>query len=150
MYYNYYFSIFMGLLTVRISGSLTLMPTLGNLFLLMGWVSNSNMLAFGSSSYIVFCGVWLLPLRSLFHSNEREKGSGSREEGRWGRNWKCKEKINYQHILFKKRILFSLKEKKNTRDQRLVNLQCYFFIYIACAPSQFHSLLPLPIFLRNS
>ena len=36
------------------------------------------------SYYILFCHVWLLSLRSLFFSNERQKGSEHRGERMWG------------------------------------------------------------------
>lgn len=39
-------------------------------------MSNFNVIAL-ASSYILFCHVWLLTLRNLFFSNERQKGSGS-------------------------------------------------------------------------
>lgn len=32
--------------------------------------------------YILFCHVWLFSIRSLFFSSERQKGHGSRGEGR--------------------------------------------------------------------
>lgn len=42
--------------------------------------------AFVLSHYIVFCYVWLFSLWNLFFSNETQKGSGIRWEGKWRGN----------------------------------------------------------------
>jgi hypothetical protein len=54
--------------------------------LLFCWLvlSNFDMMVIVLSYYILFCYVLLLSLRSLLFSNEREKGSKSRWEERWG------------------------------------------------------------------
>ena len=41
------------------------------------------MIVFVLSSYILFCYTALLSLRILFFSNERQKGSEPRLEGKW-------------------------------------------------------------------
>lgn len=68
-------NIFIGPLTVRTRGSLTLVPSLGTFFLLLGAVSNFDMHVFASFYYNIFYQVWLLSLGGLSFSNERQKGS---------------------------------------------------------------------------
>lgn len=65
------------------SGSLTLVLALGTLILLCITMSNIDMIALASSYYILFCQVWLLSIRSLFFSKERQKEGGSGGEGGW-------------------------------------------------------------------
>lgn len=85
--------------------SLTLVPALGTLPLLLG--GRVDVIAFMSSRCIVFCPVWLLSLRSLLFSNERWKGSGSREEERWGGNRRSSRRENCnQDTVHEKRIYF--------------------------------------------
>jgi hypothetical protein len=43
-------------------------------------------MVFASSYCVLFGRVWLLSLRSLFFTNERQKGSGPRGEGMRGRD----------------------------------------------------------------
>ena len=58
-------------------------------------------------SYVLFCYVLLLSRRSLFFSNERQKRSGSRQEGRLGGTRKRKGSGNCnKDISYKKRIYF--------------------------------------------
>jgi hypothetical protein len=59
------------------SGSLTRMPIIGILFFCWLGLYNHAMMVFVFSYCILFCYVLLLSLRSLFFSNESQKGSGS-------------------------------------------------------------------------
>jgi hypothetical protein len=71
------------------SGSLVLVPALEALFLSWIILSSLHELVFALSYYILFCPIWLLSLQALFFTSERQKGSRSGEEGRWGRNWEA-------------------------------------------------------------
>lgn len=66
-------------------------------------LSNSNVMV-SILYYILFCYVSLLFLRSLFFSNERQKGSGCGWERRWGETERSIGKGNcIQIILYEKR-----------------------------------------------
>ena len=56
---------------------------------------------------IIVCHVWLLSLRNLFFSNERQKECGAEGEERWGRFGSSSGRRNYnQDILHEKIIYF--------------------------------------------
>lgn len=69
----------MGLLTVRMCGSLTLVTALAILFLLLGSHAWYDMIVFPSSYYTLFFQAWLLSLGSLYFSTEK----GRRWKERW-------------------------------------------------------------------
>lgn len=71
------------LLSVEMSGPLTLVPPLGS-FPSTGLLSPTSTLTVVVLSYILLRHAWLWSLRSPFFSYERREGSGSRGEGRWG------------------------------------------------------------------
>lgn len=53
--------------------------------------------------YVLFCYVWLLFLRCLFFSNEKQKGRGPRRKGRWGGTRKNRGMGNWNNgILYEK------------------------------------------------
>ena len=62
---------------MKMSGFLMFVLALGTLILLLVNMSNFNVVVFASSYYILFCYGWLLSIRSLLFSDERQKGSGS-------------------------------------------------------------------------
>lgn len=99
-------SVFMEILTVRTSGSLTLLPAprIRSPLWVAIWVDVSRVLLLHLNC-ILFCHVCSLPLSSLLISSERQKRSGSRGErrGRRARNYN-------QDILYEKRICFQLKK----------------------------------------
>lgn len=66
------------------SMALVLLPVLGTLSSCLVPVSDFDTIVSASSSYTSLCHIRLLCLRSLLFSNERQRWSGSREEGRWG------------------------------------------------------------------
>jgi hypothetical protein len=75
--YGFHVSALLGFLSVRMSGSLVLLPSpvLFSFCLLV--LANFYVIVCGLSfNSILFCCVQLLSLRSLFFSNERQKGSG--------------------------------------------------------------------------
>lgn len=76
---------------MRTSVSLIPMPALETLFLLSVFVS-VNVAVFASSFNILFCGVWLLSLKNMFFSNERQEGGLNLGEGWWGGTWKSKRR----------------------------------------------------------
>jgi hypothetical protein len=69
---------------VRTSGSLILLPPLG-LFSSLA-LSNSDVLVLVSSRCILLCYILFhyYSLQAGLFSNEKQKGGGSRWEGRWG------------------------------------------------------------------
>lgn len=72
-----------------------------------------DMRAFASSHCTEFCSVWSLPLRNLFFSNERQKGSRSRQEERWGGTGRNSVRGNRnQDILYEERIYFRKKKSR--------------------------------------
>lgn len=78
--YILWFSVCMGFLSVGMSGSPNLFPSLGPFLCVL---SNSNVIIFVLSHCILFCYNVLSSLRNLFFSNERQKVSGSnRRRGR--------------------------------------------------------------------
>lgn len=81
IYYSYLFTIFMGLLFMRMGVSLTLVLPLGTNFLHWDAVSSFNVIVFPWSYYIILHHVWLLSFRSLFFSYEKSSGSEGNERG---------------------------------------------------------------------
>lgn len=69
-------------ISVRISVYLLLMPALGTLFLLSGCQVQLQNNDIALSNYILTRHVWLVFLRSLFFSNEKEKGGGPERQER--------------------------------------------------------------------
>lgn len=83
--------------------SLTLVLALGTLSSCWAVLSNFNMTVFVSSYPVLSC--LILPLKSLFFSNETQKRSGSRGEGRGrtGRNRamrNCNQDILHEKIIY--------------------------------------------------
>lgn len=66
VYYSYWLSIFIRLLTMSRSGSLTFVAILGTLFFLLDFRVQLQYGSFTSSYYIQFCHVWLMTTKSLF------------------------------------------------------------------------------------
>lgn len=64
------------------SGFLTLVLALGALCLLLAVLVQHQCDDFSIFFYNLFCQIWLLPVRSLFFPNDRQKGSGSGGEER--------------------------------------------------------------------
>jgi hypothetical protein len=96
--------LFMWCLTVKISGFLT--PVCFGVHFPLASVINFNTIHFTLFYYILSCH-WLSSLRSLFFSNESQKGSISRGVGRWGGTlWYRKEPNYNQDILYDERICF--------------------------------------------
>lgn len=90
----------MGLPTVIMSVSLTLVPTLGTLFLLLVCCVQIQYDSFCIISlyFILSC---LLSIRSLFFSNVRQKLGGPRGQRKWGETGRNREKGNCnQDILY--------------------------------------------------
>lgn len=85
IYYSFSLCIFMGLWTMRMNGSLTLVSGLSIFYLLLGCHAQLQFEVFTSSHYILFCHIWLLSLRILFFSNKIQKGNGYERGG--GRIW---------------------------------------------------------------
>lgn len=63
------------------------------------------------SSYILFCLVWLLSLRSLLFSNERKKENVSRGEERLGETGRSRGRENCNECTFYEKGI-SIKPKK--------------------------------------
>ena len=66
----------MGLLTVGLGVSLALLPALGTLFLLLGFLPNLDTWISALSYCILLCHVCLLSLGGLLFSERKWKGSG--------------------------------------------------------------------------
>lgn len=101
----FYLLFIMDLPSVRMSVYLLLVPALGTLFLLSGCRVQLQNDDFALSHYISICHIWLVFLRSLFFSDEKEKGDrpGRQEQGRAGR----RRRGNYnQNVIYQERIYF--------------------------------------------
>lgn len=103
-----------GLLSMRTSGSLTLVLSLGTCFLLLGCqINNFNTIVL--SHLILFWDVWLLFLRDMLFSNERKQVSVSRGKWWWGVRKKLEVERRETIIInccMKKINLISIKEIK--------------------------------------
>lgn len=111
---------FVGLLTVGVCLSLTLLPVLGALFLLRVAVLSLSVSAFALSYCILFCQVWLSSLRGLLFSEGRQR-HGSRGERRW---WQLGEVEGGENVVrmycMGEQSIFNFKkrERKNFQKQR--------------------------------
>lgn len=73
-------------------------------------VSNFYMTVLSLPYSILFGLVWLLPLRNLFLSNEKQKGSGTRMEGKYVENGRSRGRGIYnQYIVYEKIFIFNFK-----------------------------------------
>lgn len=99
---------------MRKSGSLASVPTLGT-FPPVGFLCLTAIWwVFFSSSYILYCHMWPLSLRSLSFYNKRQKWSQSRREERWKGTGKIRGRENWnQNILYEKKNLCSIKGENN-------------------------------------
>lgn len=102
------------------SGPLTLVSTLGTLFPCQVAVSNFNMIDFASCySCLLYFVMFGYSLRSLFFSNQRQKGSATREKGREEvggvRNGRNRGRI----IIRMRQNLFLIKGKRKFRSVKL-------------------------------
>lgn len=141
MLYSFKFKFFMGLLRMWMSGFL--------LPVLLLRLFSSFYFALSSLDSIVFvyiiifycCHVWLWSRRSLFFTNERQKGSESREKGhgeqQWGiKGWEtlivicCMEKES-ECIIWKKSI-FNKRYKKGLINWMKI-LEVFFAIDVKVA-----------------
>lgn len=60
---------------------------------------------------ILFALVWLLPLRNLSLSNDKQKGSGPRMDGKYVQNGRSRGRENYnQYIVYEKIFIFNFKK----------------------------------------
>jgi len=77
--------------------------------------------------HLIFCYFLLLSLRSLFFSNERQRGSGYGGEQRWEGIGRGRERENYNQNIFvvQERNIFNKKWKKYSVFKFQSNL--YFF-----------------------
>jgi hypothetical protein len=106
--YGFQFSVFIGSQNAQMSESLISVPWA---LILQVVSANYDVIVFISSYSILLCYI-LLSLRSLLFSNERQKGSGSRWEGRWGEAGRRRGRRNHpQDILCEKRIIFNKRRK---------------------------------------
>lgn len=103
----------MGLLTVRMCGSLTLVTALAILFLLLGSHDWYDMIVFPSSYYTLFFQAWLLSLGSLYFSTEK------------GSRWKAmKGKLQSGYIFIKGgKVVQELKASHAEKAQMSWNVQ---------------------------
>lgn len=76
IYYSSYLCIFIGILSVRTSNSLTFVSAVGTVFFCWVAMSKLGTMALASSYNILFCFIWLLSLRRLSFYNECQKRSG--------------------------------------------------------------------------
>lgn len=116
IYFSYQFITFMGLLTMKTRVIWFFCLLLGLISSFWITVFNTDMTVFASSDYSSLCHIWLLSLRNLYFSNERQKESGSGGKENWGgtfRSWRRRDYI--KDILYVKRIYIQQKKKKTLK-----------------------------------
>lgn len=105
--YSFLFSVLVGFMSMRMSGALILMPFGGGAFGFPLILFNSHVGIFTLFHYTLFCHIFILSFRSLFFSNEKQKGNGSEWQGKWGRNRQTRRRGSCnQDILYEKEICF--------------------------------------------
>lgn len=125
IYYSSYLCIFMGLLSVRMSNSLTFVSAVGTVFL--SWVAMSKLdtMVFASSYNILFYLIWLLSLRRLSFSNECQKRSIS-----WGKRWWGTGNTRRRKIAIGIYCMSSDKETYFPQRLLIPPLSCIYHVYL--------------------
>lgn len=105
-----FFFFFFDLLSMWMSWALILVAFLGVFLSSVGLAFPTSMWFFFLSSYILFCYVLFLSLRSLFFSSEDRKGQkGSRWKWEWGGTGRTWGKWKYSQDILWEKNLFLIK-----------------------------------------
>ena len=107
----------MGLLTIEVDVSLTLLPALGTLFLRLGCLIRFCCKGLCLVLLSLLCHIWLLSLGSLVSSDERWRvDPGVREVGERREKWREEGKL--WGCIVEEKNQFSIKKKKPHFERR--------------------------------